>query len=101
MVVVHSRALLMVGPHGSGKSTTAAAFTARDHTVIADDVTHLRRDAAGWVVELFLRRYIRDENGAAGAALFRYGFAFSIGLTLVPAGISALAWLARIFVALT
>jgi len=52
-VVVQSRALLMVGPHGSGKSTTAAAFTARDHDLITDDVTHLRRDDGGWVAERY------------------------------------------------
>jgi hypothetical protein len=49
----------------------------------------------GWVAELFLRRYIRDDDGIAGAALFRYGFAFSVGLTLLPAGIAILFWLAR------
>jgi hypothetical protein len=52
--------------------------------------------SGGWATELFLRRYLRDENGTIGAALFRYGFAFSIGLTLFPAGISILAWLARV-----
>ncbi|MEW5916150.1 MAG: hypothetical protein AB1762_07080 [Gemmatimonadota bacterium] len=52
--------------------------------------------SSGWALELFLRRYVRDENGAIGGALFRYGFAFSIGLTLLPAGVSVLAWLARI-----
>ncbi len=52
--------------------------------------------SAGWAAELFLRRCIRDDTGAMGAALFRCGFAFSIGLTLVPAGISVLVWLGRI-----
>jgi hypothetical protein len=52
--------------------------------------------SAGWAAELFLRRWIRDDTGAVGAALFRYGFAFSIGLTLVPAGLATLVWLARV-----
>jgi hypothetical protein len=50
----------------------------------------------GWMAELFLRRYISHDTGPVGAALFRYGFAFSIGLTLVPAGVATLAWLARV-----
>jgi hypothetical protein len=52
--------------------------------------------SAGWMAELFLRHWIRHDTGAAGAALFRYGFAFSIGLTLVPAGIAVLVWLGRV-----
>ncbi len=50
----------------------------------------------GWAAELFLRRHVGDRSGTIGAALYRYGFAFSIGLTLFPAGISVLAWLARV-----
>lgn len=50
----------------------------------------------GWSVELFLRRWLRYDTGQIGAALFRYGFAFSIGLTMFPAGLAALAWLARV-----
>jgi len=52
--------------------------------------------SAGWISELFLRHWIRHDTGAVGAATFRYGFAFSIGLTLVPAGIAVLAWLGRV-----
>ncbi len=52
--------------------------------------------SAGWAAELFLRRHIRDDTSTVGGALFRYGFAFSIGLTLFPAGLAALAWLARV-----
>ena len=52
--------------------------------------------SAGWAAELGLRRWIDDDSGALGAALFRYGFAFSIGLTLLPAAISGLIWFARV-----
>lgn len=50
----------------------------------------------GWGIELYLRRLLRYNSGEIGAGLFRYGFAFSIGLTLFPAGIATLAWLARV-----
>ena len=52
--------------------------------------------SAGWAAELALRRWIVDDSGALGAALFRYGFAFSIGLTIFPAALAGLAWLARV-----
>jgi hypothetical protein len=50
----------------------------------------------GWCTELGMRRWLGEQVEPAGAALFRYGFAFSIGLTLFPAGLSVLVWLARI-----
>lgn len=50
----------------------------------------------GWVAELGLRRWLGDDVAAVGPAIFRYGFVFSIGLTLFPAGITFLAWLARL-----
>jgi hypothetical protein len=56
--------------------------------------------SAGWAAELVLRRWIDDDSGAVGAALFRYGFAFSIGLTIFPAGLATLAWLARVAAAI-
>ena len=52
--------------------------------------------SVGWMTELFLRHWIRDDTADVGAAFFRYGFAFSIGITLVPAGIAVLAWLGRV-----
>ncbi|MGQ0539672.1 MAG: hypothetical protein ACT4R6_12030 [Gemmatimonadaceae bacterium] len=55
--------------------------------------------SAGWAAELVLRRWISDDTGALGAALFRYGFVFSLGLTLVPAGLATLVWLGRIALA--
>jgi hypothetical protein len=56
--------------------------------------------SAGWMTELFLRHWIRSDTTDAGAAFFRYGFAFSIGMTLVPAGIAVLAWLGRVAISI-
>ena len=39
---------------------------------------------SGWLVELALRRGGGSELEPVGPALFRYGFVFSIGLTLFP-----------------
>ncbi|MEP7347401.1 MAG: hypothetical protein ABI877_19170 [Gemmatimonadaceae bacterium] len=50
----------------------------------------------GWAAELGMRRWLGDEVEPAGPALFRYGFAFSVGLTLFPLGLTCLAWLARL-----
>src|SRR5574341_2667838 len=52
--------------------------------------------SVGWGAELLLRRWLGPNTGEIGAALFRYGFACSVGLTLFPAGIATLAWFARI-----
>jgi hypothetical protein len=52
-VVVNSRALVLVGPHGAGKSTTAAALGRRGCAVITDDVLHLRRTQGAWMAEVF------------------------------------------------
>jgi hypothetical protein len=40
-VAIGNRAFLLCGPSGSGKSTTAAAFAARGHRVLGDDVAAL------------------------------------------------------------
>jgi len=42
VVVINGQAILFLGPSGGGKSTTAAAFHARGHLVIADDVGAVR-----------------------------------------------------------
>lgn len=52
--------------------------------------------SGGWAAELMLRRWLGEDSVPLGAALFRYGFAFSIGLTLFPAGLTILHWLARV-----
>jgi hypothetical protein len=41
-VAINGQAVLFVGPSGAGKSTMAAAFHARGHIVIADDVAAVR-----------------------------------------------------------
>jgi hypothetical protein len=52
--------------------------------------------SGGWAAELLLRRWLGEDSVPLGAALFRYGVAFSIGLTLFPAGLTILHWLARV-----
>jgi len=46
-VEVGDRALLLCGPAGAGKSTTAAAFAARGHGVMGDDVAALEEGESG------------------------------------------------------
>ena len=50
-VQIGGGALAIVGPHGAGKSTTAAALVTRGFPLIADDVMHVRRTTPGWVAE--------------------------------------------------
>jgi hypothetical protein len=45
----------------------------------------------GWGAELWLKRLIGDNAATAGAAIFRYGFVFSVGLTLLPAAMFTVA----------
>jgi len=49
-VVIDGRAALFVGASGAGKSTTAAAFLARGHRVLADDVTPVVWENDTWFV---------------------------------------------------
>jgi hypothetical protein len=49
----------------------------------------------GAPIDLMLRRYLRAEAPAVGQALFRYGFAFAIGLTLLPAPLFVVAYLLK------
>jgi hypothetical protein len=50
-VQIGGGALAIVGPHGAGKSTTAAALVTRGFPLITDDVLHVRRTASGWMAE--------------------------------------------------
>ena len=52
-VRVGDRALALVGPHGAGKSTTAAALGRRGCGVISDDVLRLTRDGEEWIAHPF------------------------------------------------
>ena len=47
--------------------------------------------------DLLLRRALGDRAPALGPVLFRYGFVFSVGLTLLPIPLAALGWLFRFF----
>jgi hypothetical protein len=49
-VVVGSEAMALVGPAGSGKSTTAAAFSTKGFNVLADDVVTLDDRTGGFLV---------------------------------------------------
>jgi hypothetical protein len=44
----------------------------------------------GWMAELGIRRILGREMEPVGPALFRYGFVFSIGLTLFPIAIASM-----------
>ena len=50
-VQIGHHALALVGPHGAGKSTTAAALGRRGCPVIADDVLRLTRGREGWLAQ--------------------------------------------------
>ena len=50
----------------------------------------------GPAADLVLRRLLGDRAPAVAPVLFRYGFAFSMGLTLLPIPLAALAWLVRL-----
>lgn len=58
-------ALLMIGPRGAGKSTSAAALARRGCPVIADDVLHVRRERDVWLAEPFRSSIRLWEEGAA------------------------------------
>lgn len=50
----------------------------------------------GAITDLFLRRRLGDRAPAVAPVLFRYGFVFSLGLTLLPIPVAAMGWLARL-----
>ena len=50
----------------------------------------------GAPADLLLRRFIGDRGAAAGPVLFRYGFVFALGLTLLPIPLAALGWALRL-----
>ncbi len=51
---------------------------------------------AGPAVDLYIRRRWGTAYAAVGPTLFRYGFAFSVGLTLLPIPLSVLNWALRL-----
>ena len=50
----------------------------------------------GWVTELMLRPVFGRQSGTVGATIFRYGLAFSVGITLLPAGLSLVGLMVRL-----
>lgn len=46
----------------------------------------------GAPVDLLLRRHLGDKAGPVAQAIFRYGYAFSIGLTLLPIPLVIFGW---------
>lgn len=50
----------------------------------------------GWIAELILRPVFGRRTPVVGSALFRYGFAFSVGLTLLPTAAAGLDLIFRI-----
>jgi hypothetical protein len=49
----------------------------------------------GPIADLALRRLLGERAPAVGPVLFRYGFVFSVGVTLLPIGIGAFIWVVR------
>lgn len=49
----------------------------------------------GAPADLLLRRLLGDRAAAVGPVLFRYGFVFSLGLTLLPVPLAAVGWVLR------
>lgn len=91
---------------GAGVLTTAAAaiFGGAGPPPVAFIVVPLVYGAAanacytlGWVVDLTLRKWLGRHAHFAGPALLRYGFVFSIGLTLLPIPLFVMSWVARLF----
>ena len=50
---------------------------------------------SGWMVELALRPFLGAQTGTVGATLFRYGTAFSVGITALPIGLAIVEFTAR------
>ena len=50
----------------------------------------------GPMADVFIRRKWGDAYEAVGPTLFRYGFVFSVGLTLLPIPLFAIGWLFRL-----
>lgn len=50
----------------------------------------------GPAVDVYIRRRWGDEYAVVGPTLLRYGFVFSVGLTLLPIPVSFLTWALRL-----
>jgi hypothetical protein len=56
--------------------------------------------SAGPVLDLVVRKKWGDEFAPVGPTLFRYGFAFSIGLTALPIPLAFMSWVVRLLFAI-
>ena len=54
----------------------------------------------GPLIDLWLRRNRSDRYAVVGPAMLRYGFVFSVGLTLLPAVLGAMSWGVRLLLLL-
>jgi hypothetical protein len=54
----------------------------------------------GPAADLFIRKRWGNEYAAVGPTLFRYGFVFSAGLTLLPTVLAGMSWVVRILLSL-
>jgi hypothetical protein len=52
----------------------------------------------GAPIDLALRRTLKEDAGPVAQAMFRYGLAFSIGLTLLPIPLLLLSFVIRLFI---
>ncbi len=83
--------LAILPPHPSGFGVPWRPIVA--YAVLANACYTL-----GPVADLFLRSRLGERGPAIGPVLFRYGFVFSVGLTLLPIAVGCLGWLFRVFV---
>ena len=51
---------------------------------------------AGPVIDVAVRRTWGERVAVVGPALFRYGFVFAVGLTLLPIPLSVIGWVLRL-----
>lgn len=51
----------------------------------------------GPALDVYIHRWWGPEYAPVGPALFRYGFVFSVGLTLLPIPLAVLSFLSRLF----
>jgi hypothetical protein len=51
----------------------------------------------GPLADALIRREWGDRYAVVGPVLFRYGFVFSVGLSLLPMAVAGLGWVARLF----
>ena len=63
-VCMGAGAVALVGRHGAGKSTIAAALAKRGHPVVTDDVLHLSQAGSGWVAHPFAEHLRLWPDGA-------------------------------------